>query len=96
MTPTNTELAEALRSIEGLPLGTQLVVRLAAERLSPEVADRDEWIKWSGGLCPVPGHVNVECQFDLDPKGPEQGIAHTWRWEHISNWRNIIAYRVIR
>lgn len=66
--PTNEELSEALRSIEGLPLGTQLIVRLAADRLNPPVviadccSDPDEggWIEWSGGERPFifkPGQI---------------------------------------
>lgn len=43
---TNKELSEALRAIEGLPLGARLIVRAAAERLA-EGADGD-WIEWDG------------------------------------------------
>jgi hypothetical protein len=65
--PTNEELAEALRSIEGLPLGTRLVVRLAADRLSPRAEEydfgddpdrdpwvgEDGWVEWGGQICPT-------------------------------------------
>lgn len=97
--PTNEELAEALRSIEGLPLGTRLIVRLAADRLCPPVviADGEGWIEWSGGECPVDKEAIVECKFDIYPRGPESGTAKYWRWEtvHEEGWRNIIAYRVV-
>lgn len=60
--PTDEELAEALRSIEGLPLGTRLIVRLAADRLCPRAEEydfgddpdkdpwvgEDGWIEWDG------------------------------------------------
>ncbi len=41
MTPTNTDLAAALREIaDTLPIGSALIVRLAADRLG------NEWIEW--------------------------------------------------
>lgn len=51
--PTNTDLADALREIANtLPLGSALVVRLAADRLTTgaeECIDPDDgWIVWDG------------------------------------------------
>lgn len=46
--PTNTDLADALREIANtLPLGSALVVRLAADRLGVG-EDADGWIAWCG------------------------------------------------
>jgi hypothetical protein len=106
--PTNEELAEALRSIEDLPPGTQLVVRLAADRLSPETGDG--WIKWNGQICPTifkPGQI-VETRHR---NGGETVGASAWAWDewydatedgrvgfwvHDDTDSNIVAYRVVK
>lgn len=108
--PTNGELAEALRSIEDLPPGTRLIVRLAADRLSPRAEEydfgddpdndpwvgEDGWIEWGGGECPVSGDTYVECEFDSEPRGPERGLAAVWRWDYVPHWRNIVRYRAVK
>lgn len=105
--PTNEELAEALRSIEGLPLGTRLIVRLAADRLCVEAGDG--WIEWDGQTRPTifkPGQV-VETRHR---SGNEYLGQEAWPWDlwwdatkggrhgywvHDGSSSNIIAYRVV-
>lgn len=106
--PTNEELAEALRSIEGLPLGTQLIVRLAADRLSPEVGDG--WIEWNGQHAPTifkPGQV-VETRhrgrgeytgsdaWPWDEWPDACNAAQSGYWVHDGTFSDIIAYRIVK
>lgn len=105
--PTNEELAEALRSIEGLPLGTRLIVRLAADRLC--VVAGDGWIAWNGQTRPTifkPGQI-VETRHR---SGNELLGKHAMHWDwwydatedgrrgfwvHNDAGTNIIAYRIV-
>lgn len=92
MTPTNEELAEALRSIEGLPLGTQLVVRLAADRLSP-----DGWIEWNGGDCPVPPNTEILVKYRSGMISCTNALtAGATFWGSSGNGWDIVAYRVVK
>ena len=69
---TNTDLADALREIANtLPLGSALIVRLAANRLTT-VAEGDGWIEWDGSkyekdtedlFTPVPRGTLVDVRF---------------------------------
>lgn len=101
--PTNGELAEALRSIEGLPLGTRLIVRLAADRLSPETGDR--WIKWNGQIRPTifkPGQiVETRHRSGEEYTGANALPWNRWHdgpgfWLHDGTSSDIIAYRVVK
>lgn len=90
--PTNEELAEALRSIEGLPLGTRLIVRLAADRL----CDRDGWITWNGGDRPVPLGTRVETQWS-DGDSIICVLDSDYSWERSEGGiANIVRYRILR
>jgi hypothetical protein len=93
--PTNEELAEALRSIEGLPLGTRLIVRLAADRLC---AERDGWIEWGGGdACPVPNGAPVIVRHrDGSEHADRAGGVHSNDWSHDGVDGDIIAYRIVK
>lgn len=105
--PTNEELAETLRSIEGLPLGTQLIVRLAADRLCAEA--KDGWIAWNGQIRPTifkPGQI-VETRHGDGYESTGQGaLPWDWWWDATEEGRhgfwvhdgtdsNIIAYRIV-
>lgn len=55
--------------------------------------NKDGWIEWKGGECPVPEGVRVEVVFrDFygDMRCPE-----TFRWGHKGDGSDIIAYRII-
>lgn len=107
--PTNTDLAAALREIaDTLPLGSALVVRLAADRLDE---DKDGWIEWdpradnaSDGP-DVPSEAIVELKFGdgsvSDPESPK--TVDYWRsgygtnnWSHHKDHLAITAYRIVK
>jgi len=92
--PTNTDLAAALREIaDTLPLGSALIVRLAADRLG---VDTDGWIEWKafdGAKCPVPDGTRTEVKFD-DGKQETDETPEWWTWRPCA--RNIVAYRVVK
>lgn len=79
--PTNTDLAEALREIaDTVPLGSALVVRLAADQLDTPARKADPvldlghgWIEWTGGYCPdLPLRTRVDVVHrdgDIDTDG---------------------------
>lgn len=76
--------------------------RLAQTVSKPKQSD-DGWIEWSGGDCPVPRETIVKVRY-RDELGPEPSgntrdwfmadRADAWRWSHMGNQHDIVAYRV--
>lgn len=110
--PTNTDLADALREIANtLPLGSALVVRLAADRLDPPVRmaeaceDPDDgWIEWDTSA--TGAHLGPKLDHDtfiavrFASGGENRGSVGYWRDFGPNNWDNsshvrISAYRVL-
>lgn len=56
-------------------------------------ADAYGWIEWSGGTCPVPGHVIVEYRLRNGNQHANRS-ASSLDWHHNGSRRDIIAYRV--
>lgn len=54
----------------------------------------NEWVKWFGGSCPVPGHVIVAVKF-RDGVIAMDLPANSYCWLHEPDKSDIIAYRVI-
>lgn len=53
-----------------------------------------DWIEWKGGECPVGEDVLVEVRWDDGiTTGPLN--AGAWRWRHIGNESDIVAYRLV-
>lgn len=103
-TPTNTDLASALREIaDTLPLGSALIVRLAADRLD----DGGGWIEWDPDAKDASDGpkldrwVNVDTRF-ADGSECTYGTVGFWIGSTINNWvrrepdKTIIAYRLSR
>lgn len=100
---TNTELAEALRSITNLSACELLVVRAAADALAattgkePLVPDSDGWIEWKGGDMPVPKGTPVNIRHrDGAELADAAGGVYSLRWSHIGSAGDIIAYRIVK
>jgi hypothetical protein len=57
------------------------------------VKSSTSWIDWYGGLCPVDDKIEVEVRF----RNGEvySGSAQDWRWIHINEKGDIVAYRVL-
>lgn len=60
--------------------------------------DRDDWITWNGGVCPVNGKTRVEIKFRNGYQRTTS--AKWWRWSHNdydsdSNF-DIVAYRIVK
>ena len=56
-------------------------------------ADKDGWIEWHGGECPVPPDTRVDVKFrdgDKWNSDPANGVS----WNHLDDGRDIIAYRI--
>lgn len=99
--PTNKDLAEALRLISNdLPLGTALIVRLAADRLS----EGDGWIEWGGGSAPnMDLNIPVAVRFRDGTEDHEETIEYWYEnhdpdnnWVHDGSSADIIAYRIVK
>jgi len=72
------------------------------------MAELGEWIEWSGGVCPVPVHTEIEYRLRWMKAGDEPlcSEAGYCRWDHgrtpegastPSLRRNdIVAYRVVQ
>ena len=103
--PTNKDIAEALRSITDLPLGTSLILRLAANRLDPPVATAEEcgdpddgWVKWSGAEYP-PIKLGTAAQVQYrsgEIRSTKIGDIWSERWSHLNNMGDIVAYRILK
>jgi len=105
--PTNTDLADALREIANtMPLGSALVLRLAADRLGVDV---DGWIEWdptapNASKGPnLPGRTDLVVEIDGGEMSGtvdywKQGIGcNNWAVEGLTNPRHaIFRYRVIQ
>lgn len=95
--PTNTDLADALREIANtLPLGSALVVRLAADRLG---VDADGWIEWSAMTCsnmagPVSAGTLTRVRF-RNGKEHEDSTPHLWSWHEVGD-TTITHYRPVK
>lgn len=97
--PTNADIARALRSIPGLDLGTELLVRLAADRLDPPYAEAEAeegWIEWKGGECPVQKDRRVDIVTRAGEHVIPGCIAKYLRWGHVGDIGDIIHYRVVK
>jgi dihydrofolate reductase (trimethoprim resistance protein) len=61
--------------------------------------NRDGWIDWAGGECPVLDCVRVDVRF-RDGRVEENNSPKTWRWHHVPHPSraapegDIVAYRV--
>ena len=56
----------------------------------------DGWIEWGGGKCPVPIEFFVEVKI-RDGRTDTSGVrANSFRWMHVGDDGDIIAYRVVR
>lgn len=91
--PTNTDLAAALREIaDTLPLGSQLIVRLAADRLG----EGDRWIEWDYRTGVQPAFYRgqrIEVKFRNGDTDIDEPIAYAWT---DCNDTTIVAYRVVK
>lgn len=113
MTPTNTDLAAALREIaDTLPLGSALIVRLAADRLDnygdPEVLgehdpDRDPWVGTDGWIewNPEGGRNCPVPDGTMTEVKFDDGETITDNGPEWWDWgslpmRQIVAYRIVK
>lgn len=90
---THTDLADALREIaDTLPLGSALIVRLAADRLT----DEDGWIEWEpdgsdGPVLPTGTDVRIILRDGTEASGD----ADNWVWAELGG-ATISRYRVVK
>lgn len=79
--------------------GTRVVHVYGEKWFSPKAEtpapDADGWIKWDGGGCPVDSHVTVEASRRDGAKHIPMR-ASMFRWGHLLNGSDIIAYRVVK
>lgn len=53
----------------------------------------DGWIDWAGGECPVVANAFVDVK-QRDNWVSENSNANGWRWKHVGDHTDIIAYRL--
>lgn len=57
---------------------------------------KSDWIKWDGGECPVELSTEVFVRFRELPENPKIPCrAGDFRWDHVGNIADIVAYRVV-
>ena len=54
-----------------------------------------DWIEWNGGECPVPDGVEFKFKFRDNRESQIRDTASRFRWRHINNSDDIIAYRIL-
>ena len=54
----------------------------------------DGWIEWKGGECPVGPDVDVDARFRSGGDGND--LARYYRWDHLGQDNDIVAYRVVK
>lgn len=55
--------------------------------------EREGWVEWKGGECPVPGDTLVDAR--LHSGRVLSGLARSFAWYWINDDDDIVAYRVI-
>ena len=60
------------------------------------VPDKDGWLPWYGGECPVDGTALVDVRLFNGKQENEIALARDYRWSHNNNEYNIVAYRVVK
>ena len=53
----------------------------------------NDWIEWSGGRCPVDGHVRVDVKLQSGEISLDEA-ARGYSWNKYHNDGDIIAYRL--
>lgn len=74
----------------------QYEAALFEAELSDAVQDKPDaegWIEWAGGECPVNISDLVDIKLRCGDIGRGQNVTY-WRWDHIQNAGDIIAYRL--
>ncbi len=59
------------------------------------IPDKDGWLPWYGGECPVDGTAFVDVRYKHCLVN-EADYAHIIRWKHLDIAGDVIAYRVIK
>lgn len=66
------------------------------EVLKAAKSKSDGWIEWNGGKCPVQWNRIVEVKLrDVHANWPRHR-AGEWRWSHLGDGTDIVAYRLIK
>lgn len=79
--------------------------KAAVKKVSTAKADKDGWIKWQGGNCPVVKGTLVDVKHrdgdtgfgkaaGMAASGMGSGNAAAYRWDHLNNRDDIVAYRL--
>lgn len=55
----------------------------------------DDWIEWNGGECPVAASAIVQRKYRDGADGFMKAPAAYFRWTHLGEDSDIIAYRVV-
>lgn len=78
--------AHAVKEATGLP-----------RKVGPEPAKpwTDDWIEWKGGECPVAANAIIQRKYRDGADGFMKAPAAYFRWTHLGEDRDIIAYRVV-
>lgn len=81
-------------------LGMQEISGDGSGKYFPEVSqeerDSDGWSDWNGygHDCPIPENLKIEARFangDIN-----NGEAGQYRWHHVGNGYDLIAYRIVK
>ncbi len=59
------------------------------------VPDKDGWLPWYGGECPVAAGTMVDVRYRRVLVEEKAAYAHLSRWEHLPCDDDIVAYRVV-
>lgn len=88
-------LSQAAFDIEETRLINERIAKMEASQDQKEV-DADGWITWNGDGhdCPIPENLKIEARFangDIN-----NGEAGQYRWCHVGNGYDLIAYRIVK
>ena len=56
----------------------------------------DGWIDWKGGMCPVDADTRVKIKHRDGMMSRNFAKAICFRWDHIGNISDIVAYKVLK
>ncbi len=89
------DLVEASKSIErALQMLDEDENKGSKGTVSADSADKNGWIEWNGGNCPVDYKTTVEVK--LQDGEHDTDLAGVYSWEHYHSNGDIVAYRVVK
>lgn len=72
----------------------ELIIKSAYDK-DVALKDKDGFIPWAGGECPVQHNIKVDLKFRDGEQSSRKLHAGIYYWRHLGNGSDIVAYKVV-